>query len=571
MEHEGETREGEESDRGAQGGWLELVLERAGAAPLAWLALLGAIVFLPWLEAPPMRGDLEAHRLEASREMFETGQLVVPTLDGEPYLAKPPGQYWAIELLSLPFGDVTLYSGRLLSALSSIGLVLLLAAFFRAEFDGRRALLAGFALLGSGVLLEKGILAELEAPLALATAASLFALWRAVWDEQHGGRWTVVSGLAMGAAILIKGPVAPLFLGTSAAGMALAGVRRRRVGVVFLEVLLIAVALASIWAIALVRAVGSERAMEVVGGEVVQRLESASHTNREPFWYYLTALFGALGPAVVLLPAALALRASREEEGGRSRSRLGFLAGWSALSLIALSFSSGKEVRYLIATLPGWAGLVALSLSVDAAPWPRWRRALRRFASGASALAPLLIAGAGWKLLPSARPFVLAGAGVFLVGRLLMRYSVVTRSAAAALASLALMLFGVKTVWARGVFTEQAQGNQIALLGERLNACHPIDEPVFVLGTYRSTLDFLIARPLRVFRDGASLDAALAERSGETCVLVTTRRGQPFSVPRGWTLRDHFPVRSFDFEHLHGSGPGFDGALGPPPPKKRKH
>src|SRR5439155_6255621 len=93
-----------------------------------WAALL----LLPWcgflffygLTA----GDLyrtESLRAIIAQDFLNSGNWVVPTLYGEPLLTKPPGMYAAVAAVSAPFGGVTDWSARLVSAVAATATVFL--------------------------------------------------------------------------------------------------------------------------------------------------------------------------------------------------------------------------------------------------------------------------------------------------------------------------------------------------------------------------------------------------------------------------------------------------------------
>ena len=64
----------------------------------------------------------ESRRARIAQEMLDTGNWIVPQLEGRPTLTKPPFYYWAVMLCS-PTGVVTEASARLPSALAGIGTV----------------------------------------------------------------------------------------------------------------------------------------------------------------------------------------------------------------------------------------------------------------------------------------------------------------------------------------------------------------------------------------------------------------------------------------------------------------
>ena len=63
--------------------------------PLALLVVLPALLLYPTVGFRLLEPD-EGRYAEIPREMLERGEWVVPTLQGEPYLDKPPLMYWLV-------------------------------------------------------------------------------------------------------------------------------------------------------------------------------------------------------------------------------------------------------------------------------------------------------------------------------------------------------------------------------------------------------------------------------------------------------------------------------------------
>ena len=107
--------------------WLPYLWKRVAfpAAPPAdarvrWRSLAVVFVLPALLLYPALGGYLfepdEGRYAQIPREMLARGAWVVPTLQGEPYLDKPPLMYWLTKLAYLAFG-VTPTVARLVPAL----------------------------------------------------------------------------------------------------------------------------------------------------------------------------------------------------------------------------------------------------------------------------------------------------------------------------------------------------------------------------------------------------------------------------------------------------------------------
>lgn len=195
----------------------------------AWATLLAAfclLVFAWGLNAQGLSNWQESQRALVAREMFRNNEWVVPTANGEPYIAKPPLMYWCEMAIAharsalgfVPFSDES--EVRLTVALA--GLAGVLATFFvtrrmLGSDEGRsvsREWIAGSAALGlaSGVLYVRasrtGAIDILLAPFTVITVGAIFACWT------HGGLRRAgaiaIGTAAMAGAVLAKGPPALL-------------------------------------------------------------------------------------------------------------------------------------------------------------------------------------------------------------------------------------------------------------------------------------------------------------------------------------------------------------------------
>src|SRR5262249_23749946 len=75
-------------------------------SPLLPLAFACGLLFFVGLSAGPLYRT-EGLRALVAVDMLRGGDLIVPTLYGQPLLTKPPGMYLAIVAASWPFGGVS--------------------------------------------------------------------------------------------------------------------------------------------------------------------------------------------------------------------------------------------------------------------------------------------------------------------------------------------------------------------------------------------------------------------------------------------------------------------------------
>jgi 4-amino-4-deoxy-L-arabinose transferase-like glycosyltransferase len=203
---------------------------RVGSRKAAGFVLIaGIVLFLPGLGSlPPIDRD-ESRFAEASRYMLESGEWIIPRVEGQPRLNKPPLIYWlqaASVWICQPewspeHGGIWAY--RLPSALAACGVILLTCRLGTSMFTPSVGVWAALLLGSSMVLMVDGRQARADEVLLLSVMLSQFALWR-IWDQaqqKQAVRWwlPVLLWSALGAGILTKGPVAPAITGLTIASL----------------------------------------------------------------------------------------------------------------------------------------------------------------------------------------------------------------------------------------------------------------------------------------------------------------------------------------------------------------
>src|SRR4051812_13528590 len=97
---------------------------RLGAKRMVGLAVLGALTLGAGLGGSGRLTYHEAIWAQSAREMIARGDVVIPTLDGRPWLEKPPAITWPIALAGRVAGRVDEAVARLPSAAAALLLAL---------------------------------------------------------------------------------------------------------------------------------------------------------------------------------------------------------------------------------------------------------------------------------------------------------------------------------------------------------------------------------------------------------------------------------------------------------------
>ena len=170
----------------------------------------------------------EGIRLLAAREMQISGAWAVPTIHGEPYLAKPPMIYWAqLGLARLASDPVSLVHLRLTVALAGwAGVISTWWAARRLLRDDAqpdpaaeggdawadRAAFWAAAMLATGILVARSSrIGELDILLVAPTSLAILGAFEALRSARegraaHAWAWTLLACLAIAFASLSKGP-----------------------------------------------------------------------------------------------------------------------------------------------------------------------------------------------------------------------------------------------------------------------------------------------------------------------------------------------------------------------------
>lgn len=308
------------------------------------LALLAALLLFR-LGHVPLVGPDEPRYARVAVEMHRAGEWVRPTLQGRPWLEKPPLYYWLAGAAYAALGE-TAGAARvpsILAALATVGLTVLAGVRLYGAAGG---LHAGFVLGTSVLFFVYARAASMDMLLAAGvTGAVGFAGLRLL---DAAGRWAMVAAWASaGAATLAKGPLGLLLPALVVGAYVVATRRRGALREVFTPAGLLAfLVIAGPWYVAVWRDQGRHFVDVFLLDHNVQRFTSTIHRHPGPPWYYLPLLVGGLFPWSGLVPAGLARLAPR-----RSPADM-FVLLWLGLPLVFFSAAGSKLPGYILPCLP---------------------------------------------------------------------------------------------------------------------------------------------------------------------------------------------------------------------------
>ena len=199
------------------------LLETFASKPQRSLALLSLVLLLSGNWILPLTDRDETRFAEASREMLQRGDYVVPWFNGAWRFDKPVLIYWCQMASYRVFGEND-FAARLPSVLFTAGTALLLARWGRKVRDAQTAFMAGAMFLAGLHVAIIGRVATADMAMVFFTTLAVWSGWELTRAENPSSRrwwWIFYVTLALG--FLAKGPVAWLPLG----GMILGRVWRK--------------------------------------------------------------------------------------------------------------------------------------------------------------------------------------------------------------------------------------------------------------------------------------------------------------------------------------------------------
>lgn len=365
-------------------------------------------LFFFQLGARDLVSSHEARAAQNAQRMLDTGEWGLPTLfDGQVDLQKPPGFYWLVAAVGwLNGGQVSPWVARFPAALSSLVAVLLVYAFLRREGFRTAALVAAIVLATANHFVAIGRTARIDVPLACAIAVALVSFYRGcslslgsrasrpqsyrrsesnrdalklteftmccgrVARVPRGTAW-LLSALAAGVAVLLKGPIALALIGPVAVAFLLverfvsSPAERPHLPLLWaLAGTLIVAAVALPWFMWANHATNGEFVRVFVWHHNVERFTGESESlASHPWWFYIPRF------AMAFLPWTLPLNFltiwSFRSGAWRDNRLFRFGIVWLVVVVVVLSTANFKRADYLLPAFPG----AAIALGCAAERW----------------------------------------------------------------------------------------------------------------------------------------------------------------------------------------------------------
>jgi Dolichyl-phosphate-mannose-protein mannosyltransferase len=341
---------------------------------LLLLLLLPSALLYPGMAIPLFEPD-EGRYAEIPREMLLRGEWVVPYLQGEPYLDKPPLLYWLVGLSYRLFG-IHDWSARLVPALAVHACILLTYGFGRRILGERAAFWGALLLSLAPGFISIGRLLILDGLLTLWVTLAVLAAYKAVRDHRLRYGWWLLAAIACGLGILAKGPVAVLLsLPPLWAYRKLQG-KPCRIGwqaLLAFAVTMLIVALP--WYIAICLRLPAFASYFFWQHNIMRFLVPFDHLR--PIWFYGPVLLVGLLPATLfVVPFVRFLFSADPAVSERRCPELGYLLLCGGWCLVFFSLSGCKLPTYVLPAFPCLALALGYYLVTSGWTQSRWPKVI---------------------------------------------------------------------------------------------------------------------------------------------------------------------------------------------------
>ncbi len=324
------------------------------------LALLFLAVYIAPLGMRPLISPDEARYAEIAREMVETGDFIVPRLDGFRYFEKPVFGYWLFAGSMSVFGE-NAFALRLPCALAAglaaFSIFLLVRRFAGGYVPG---IAAASVFLSMPMVFIVGTVGILDSVLAFLLTATISLFYCALEEDGISLRrilYLLASGVFCGFAFLTKG-----FLALAVPALVISAFliweRRWKDFLTLPWLPAIGALLVSLpWALS-INSVEPGYWRYFFWVEHIQRFTKDTYQHSEPIYFFIPVLLAGAATWIFLLPAYF----MGVKEAGLKNPIMKYFLCWLIVPFIFFSLSRGKLPPYILPCFAPLSILIAIGL-----------------------------------------------------------------------------------------------------------------------------------------------------------------------------------------------------------------
>ena len=322
-------------------------------------------LFLPGRARLPAIDRDESRYMQATSQMLETHNFIDVRFQDRPRYLQPAGIYWLEAASVAALSDPTArepWAYRVPSLLGAVAAMLLTAWIGSTLFGASAGVIAALLLATSLLMGAEARMAKIDATLLAAILVAQAGLLRIYLDEIAGvmsrRRWAALHWAALGAGLMLKGPLILLVSWGTILGLVLSERRMawlRRLHAGWGIAVMLAIVLP--WCVAIGVASGGDFFARSVGDNFLGKVAQAQQAHGFPPGYYLGVF------AVSFWPGSLfALLALPFVWAQRRTPAVRFLLAWIIPTWLLFELVATKLPHYVLPTYPAIACLTAAAV-----------------------------------------------------------------------------------------------------------------------------------------------------------------------------------------------------------------
>lgn len=315
---------------------------------------VGILVFLFNLGGRDLWDPDETRYAVVAREMRETGNWILPHLNGNIYAEKPPLYFWLVNFSVLFLGEDSELANRLPSALAGLITILITFLFGERLFNARVGFLSGLVLATCFFFPQISRWLMLDSLFTLLFLLTLYCFYLGYENEEDRRKQYLLAGLFIGLGVLTKGPIAylslPIFVIFAFSQKEIKKVWNRNLLLGFLLSLVVVF----IWLIPACWLGGEDYTKRILFEQAAGRLTgSGKHFHPKSFLFYLIRFPVEFLPWTIFLPSAILFGLRK----GKNKESL-FISIWLIFVFLFFTLSWGKKDNYILPLYPAAAMMV---------------------------------------------------------------------------------------------------------------------------------------------------------------------------------------------------------------------
>lgn len=321
---------------------------------------IGILIFLFKIGFRDLWEPDETRYAVVAREMRETGNWVVPHLNGTIYTEKPPLFFWLINLSTFFLGETTELANRLPSALAGLITMFMTFLFGTKLFSARVGLISGLVLGTCFFFPQISRWMMLDSLFCLWFLLAIYYLYQGINSPAKQGLNFLLACIFMALGTLTKGPIGylpiPIFLICSIMMKEFRKIWNRNL----LYAVFLSVGLVMAWLLPAIGMAGKTYGTQNVLHQTIGRF-IGGWSHPEAFYFYFIRFPLGFFPWIIFLPWAFSYALSQMKNERREEL---LLFVWFAFIFLFFTFSKGKKDNYLLPLYPAASILVGRWLAI---------------------------------------------------------------------------------------------------------------------------------------------------------------------------------------------------------------